>query len=84
MTFLLIDIQSQLEESNNHHQRGGVLVHVVFLSNSAPAKHRDDLEPPHFEIIAIELQLQQEKVLICNCYWPPHKDVIDFVQIFNQ
>ncbi len=24
------------------------------------------------------MQLQLEKVLICNCYRPPHKDVIDF------
>ncbi len=32
-----------IRRDNNHHQ-GGVL---VFLSNSAPAKHRDDLEPPN-------------------------------------
>ncbi len=63
-----------IRRDNNHHQ-GGVL---LYLSNSAPAKHRDDLEPPNSEIIAIELQLQLECVLICNCYRPPHKDVIDF------
>ena len=63
-----------IRRDNNHHQ-GGVL---VYLSNSVPAKHRSDLEPLNSEIIAIELQLQHEKVLICNCYRPPHKDVIDF------
>ncbi len=29
-------------------------------------------------MIAIELQLDREKVLICNCHRPPHKGVIEF------
>ncbi len=59
---------------NNGHQ--GVV--LVYMSVNALAQHRQDLESPNSEIIVVELQLKNTKVLICNCYRPPHKDIIDF------
>ncbi len=39
-----------IRRNNNHHQVG----FLVYLSNSVPANHIDDLEPPNSEIIAID------------------------------
>ncbi len=53
---------------DNNGNQGGVLVN---MSVNVPAQHRKDLEPPNYEIIVVELQLKNTKVLICNCYRPP-------------
>ncbi len=56
-----------IRRDNNGHQ-GSVLVYMLV---NAPAQHRQDLEPTNSEIIVVELQLKNTKVLICNCYRPP-------------
>ena len=66
--------QDPIRRDKNGHQ-GGIL---VYLSADAPVAHRPDLEPLNSEIIAVELNIKRQKVLICNCYRPPQKDVIDF------
>ncbi len=60
---------------DNNGLQGGIL---VYMSVHVPAHHRQDLEAPNSEIIVVELQFKNTKVLICNCYHPPHKDIIDF------
>ena len=58
----------------SRHQQGT----MVYLSKSLPAQRRENLEPQDSEIICVEIQVGVRKILVCNCYRPPHKDVIDF------
>lgn len=58
----------------SRHQRGV----LVYVSKFLPAKRRKDLEQNGVEIICIECQIGQIKILICNCYRVPDFDVIDY------
>ena len=63
----------------NRHQCGV----LVYTSKNVPVRRRIDIEPSQAEILCVELQIGQNKVLICNCYRAPHHDVIDFCEAIN-
>ena len=60
--------------------QGGVL---VYIADNVTALRKPDIEPPNSQIICIELQLHNSKILICNCYRPPHDDIIDFCDMLD-
>ncbi len=47
------------------------------MSKDLPAKRRCHIEPADSEIICIEVQAGNGKILVCNCYRAPHHDVVD-------
>ena len=68
-----------LRKDFNRHQRGI----MVYISQSLPARRREDLEPPNTEIICVEVQANKQKFLICNCYRVPYYSIIDFGNDIN-
>jgi len=58
----------------NRNQRGI----MVYVSQTLPARRREDLEPPSSEIIAVEIQVSKCKLLICNCYRVQSYSITDF------
>ncbi len=51
---------------------------MVYVSKDLLAKRRYDIERADSEIISIEVQAGNGKILVCNCYRAPHHDVVDF------
>ena len=58
----------------NNHQRGI----MVYVSESLPARRRTDLEVDNCEMICVEIQSNNKKILVCNCYRVQYYSVIDF------
>ncbi len=50
---------------------------MVYVTKDLPAKRRCDIEPAHSEIMCIEVQAGNGKILVCNCYRASHHDVVD-------
>ncbi len=51
---------------------------MVYASKHLPAKRRYDIEPVDTEIICVEVQAGNGKILVCNCSRAPRHDVVDF------
>ncbi len=51
---------------------------MVYVSKDLPAKRRYEFEPADSELICIEVQAGNGKILVCNCYRAHHHDVVDF------
>ncbi len=50
---------------------------MVYVSKHLPAKRRCNTESADSEIICIEVQAGNGKIVVCNCYRAPHHDVVD-------
>ena len=51
---------------------------MLYIAENIPARRKKQFEPAASEIICIELQIKESKILICSCYRPQHRDMIDF------
>ena len=63
-----------IRRDKTRHQGGS----MIYISETIPARRREDIEPQNAEIICTEVQIKQQKVLICSCYRAPHFDIVDF------
>lgn len=66
--------QRPIRRDNTSHSCGSML----YIANNTPATRKIHLEPTDSEIICVELQIKKIKVLVCSCYRPQHRDIIDF------
>jgi hypothetical protein len=66
--------QKPFRRDNTSHSGGS----MVYVANGISAYHKQELEPADSEIICIELCIKKLKILVCNCYRPQHRDMIDF------
>ena len=63
-----------IRRDTSRHQGGS----MVYIAENIPAIHKPEFEPTYSEIICVELRINSHKILICNCYRPQHRDIIDF------
>ena len=66
--------QQPIRRDNTSHSCGSML----YIANNTPATRKVHLEPTDSEIICVELQIKKIKELVCSCYRPQHRDMIDF------
>lgn len=71
--------QAPIRRDQTRHSGGS----MVYIAEGLPAVHKPEYEPTHSEIICVEVRTQQQKILICNCYRPQHRDIVDFCSDVN-
>ena len=66
--------QRPFRRDNTCHSCGSML----YIANNTPALRKEQYEPIDLEIICVEMNIKKIKILICSCYRPQHRDVVDF------